>query len=67
MAIRTYVVGLPVIITVDDEGNVEYDIDRSEAASAIRENEFESYDDDQADLDADSVSLDLKRRTEGYE
>lgn len=66
MATRTYVVGLPVIITVDDEGNVEYDIDRSEAASAIRENEF-GDDDEFIDLDADSVSLDLKRRTESYE
>lgn len=34
---RTYCVGLPVIITVHDDGSVEYEVDLAEAGAAIRE------------------------------
>lgn len=37
MTPRTYVVGLPVIITVHDDGTVEYEIDKGEAAESIAE------------------------------
>jgi hypothetical protein len=34
---RTYAVGLPVLVTVHDDGTVTFDIDISEAADAISE------------------------------
>lgn len=34
---HTYVVGLPVILTVHPDGAIEYDVDFGDAASAIRE------------------------------
>jgi hypothetical protein len=44
---RTYVVGLPVIITVSDDGTVAYEIDRSEASRGISEyGEMPLYDED---------------------
>lgn len=34
---RTYVVGLPVAVTVHDDGTVTYDVDTSEAGQAVSE------------------------------
>lgn len=42
MAERSYWVGLPVGITVTDDGSVEYEIDTSEASSAMRDTWYES-------------------------
>jgi hypothetical protein len=39
---RTYVVGLPVIVTVSDDGTVTYEVDTSEAGAAIREDDYSS-------------------------
>jgi len=56
---RTYVVGLPVMITVSDAGIVTYGVDMAEAASAIRENAFSDDDaatDDEREADAARVA-----------
>lgn len=37
MGDRQYLVGLPVVVTVTDEGAVTYDIDTAEAGVAIRD------------------------------
>jgi hypothetical protein len=34
---RSYLVSLPVLITVHDDGRVEYDVDTTEAATAVAE------------------------------
>ena len=39
MKARTYVVGLPVIVTVHDDGRVEYDVDTAETSVAIFDTE----------------------------
>jgi hypothetical protein len=44
---RTYVVGLPVVITVHDDGTVVYEIDRSEAGQGVSEyGEMPLYDEE---------------------
>lgn len=60
---RSYVVGLPVIVTVADDGTVSYEIDTTEAGQAVRENEH--YDDvpqDVLDADGDLIDADHDRR-----
>lgn len=44
MITRTYVVGLPVVIEVRDDGRVEYTVDTSEASDGMREQFYESED-----------------------
>ena len=62
---RTYVVGLPVIVTVHDDGTVEYTVDTSEAGEAIREDVSETDDREalaQAQRDAAMAEADHGRR-----
>lgn len=53
---RTYTVGLPVVVTVHDDGTVSYWIDTAETTVAV----LEEYDPPAADLDA--ISRDHERR-----
>jgi len=39
---RTYLVGLPVVVTVSDDGSVTYWVDTSETDTAIFDNEQEN-------------------------
>jgi hypothetical protein len=55
---RTYVVGLPVIVTVSDDGTVTYEVDTSEAGAAIREGDYSS----QAQRDSEAVDADHAAR-----
>lgn len=64
MAKRSHTVGLPVTITVDDDGTVTYEVDWSEAGEAVSEdynvyedengNGFE-YDEETLEKDGDAV------------
>lgn len=61
---RTYVVGLPVMVTVHDDGTVTYDIDTSEATDGPRE--FDSSymvmtDDDDNTIEMTDEILDADR------
>jgi hypothetical protein len=61
------VVGLPVIITVRDDGKVFYMVDSSEASSAIRDeypNDFDTDNITEADVKADlpRVEADHEKR-----
>lgn len=58
---RTYIVGLPVAITVEDDGTVTYDIDTAEASSAIWEDETHVFEDLIAE-DARAIEADHDRR-----
>ena len=67
MSSRTYVVGLPVLITVHDDGTVEWDIDRSEAGSGINENYPSTYDkpplaQEVVDDDVERIEADVEER-----
>lgn len=53
---RSYLVGLPVVITVTDEGRVRYEVDTSEAAQAVGE----EYDVPESVIDA--IDADHDRR-----
>lgn len=57
---RTYTVGLPVAITVDDEGRVSYWVDTSEAGSAVLE---DGLSDDRSFDQAESDGADGTQRT----
>lgn len=64
---RTYWVGLPVGVTVHDDGTVEYEIDTAEAGSAVREllgdsMGIEEPDEDLVLADADLIDHDHERR-----
>lgn len=57
---RTYCVGLPVTVTVYDDGRVEYDVDTAEAGAAIREDPVSARgldpdDPEWADLDPEEI------------
>lgn len=52
---RTYVVGLPVVITVGDDGTVTYEVDKSEAGAAIRESDALYSADDKENVIPDDV------------
>lgn len=54
---RSYVVGLPVVVTVHPDGTVEYEIDTAEAGSGVREN----YDGAVAENDATIIDADHAR------
>ncbi|MBT0993900.1 hypothetical protein KIN34_06315 [Cellulomonas sp. DKR-3] len=70
---RTYAIGLPVFVTVHDDGTVTYDIDVADAADAPAawEPEFmfmyDEHDqpievtDDLADADAERIRVSLER------
>lgn len=51
---RTYVIGLPVVIVVHQDGRVEMQVDTSEVGSAILEEDanYNEYDEDQVDADS---------------
>lgn len=55
MSARTYVIGLPVVVTVHDDGRVEYDVDTSDAGVEVRRIDETEYDDATVDRDADLV------------
>lgn len=64
---RSYCVGLPVIITVRDDGTVTYEVDASEAGAAIRETypvigDEDGPDEPTVDADADVIDTDHDRR-----
>jgi hypothetical protein len=58
---RAYLVGLPVTVTVADDGTVSYDVDTSEAGQAIRESGTSGHTDAQIDADADTVDRAVER------
>ena len=59
---RTYVVGLPVVITVHDDGTVVYEIDRSEAGQGVSEyGEMPLYDDEGHEIVISDEQLDADR------
>lgn len=58
---RTYIVGLPVSVTVRDDGKVFYLVDTAEASSAIRDeypNDFDVDNITEADVVADLARID---------
>jgi hypothetical protein len=61
MASRSYVVGLPVIVTVHDDGTVTYEVDTSEAAGAIADDGSTDVTEDQRADDVAAVDAALTR------
>jgi len=63
MASRSYSLGLPVWVTVHEDGRVEWEVDRSETADAILEDESIYGDDDGEDFSwsEDEKSEDAER------
>lgn len=60
---RTYLVGLPVAVTVFDDGTVTYEVDTAEAAVAITECEMEPQPPQEVvDRDAERIEFDHYRR-----
>jgi hypothetical protein len=59
---RNYVVGLPVVITVHDDGTVEWYIDKGEAARGI--SEHTDLPDDVIVADADAIEAAVQREYE---
>ena len=65
---RTYVIGLPVVVTVHDDGTVTYEVDLSEASEAPMEdgNEIDEIDEDTRVEDkiriSDAVTAEYRRR-----
>ncbi len=57
---RLYVVGLPVVVTVHDDGTVTYAVDTAEASAALLE-EYDVGPDDIARVELDHA----RRTTEG--
>jgi len=71
MSTRLYLVGLPVLVTVTDEGVVTYDVDTSEAGQAVREEAYEQATDQEEQpneaqilADFEAVEADHRRRWE---
>lgn len=62
MSARTYVVGLPVVITVHDDGRVEYEVDTAEASSEMWEQAPEEYTEEQIRADEAVVNRDHYRK-----
>ena len=52
---RSYTIGLPVTITIDDDGTVTYEVDFSDATNSMDEND--QYDDEGNELDVDEAAL----------
>lgn len=59
---RTYLIGLPVLVTVDDDGTVTYDMDTSETGEAIREEGALGVSDEQIEADAKAADREHERR-----
>jgi hypothetical protein len=68
---RSYWVGLPVGITVADDGTVTYEVDTSEAGQAIMEIDYNLYDNEGKEIvipeevmlaDRDRIDADHDRR-----
>lgn len=64
---RSYVVGLPVLVTVWDDGTVVYDVDTSEAGEAVDESWYEREHDDPVTwetmrADVERINADHDRR-----
>lgn len=64
---RSYVVGLPVVITVHPDGRVDYEVDTGDAGSVIRDEypfpeDTEDLTDEQVEADAKAVDADHDRR-----
>lgn len=57
MASRTYVIGLPVVVTVHDDGRVEAEVDLSEAYDVWDASTPEGQDDSEDVLTADSEAI----------
>lgn len=58
---RSYVVGLPVLITVWDDGTVIYDIDTAEAAEAVSDGWYETEPDGPDDVPYEVMQADVER------
>lgn len=57
MSERSYVIGLPVVITIDDDGKVTAEVDLSEATDIHEDEEAaENYGDEQ--VTADRIHID---------
>lgn len=61
---RSYVVGLPVVITVHDDGTVKWEIDKGEAADDLDEHGDSGYDDDVISADAAIIRAAVQREWE---
>jgi hypothetical protein len=61
---RVYLVGLPVMVVVHDDGTVVYEVDTSEAGASLFETEHieTEYDEDTIAADAARVEADHHRR-----
>ena len=60
---RTYLVGLPVAVTVDTDGTVTYEIDTAEAGAAVNECEQENLPDEETiQSDVAFIEADHERR-----
>ena len=61
---RSYVVGLPVMVTVDDSGKVTYEVDTAETGVSLWEDEDNcaSYGDALVEADIARVEADHDRR-----
>lgn len=55
---RSYCVGLPVIITVHDDGRITYSVDLSEAAQAISEDDYADATDEERAADRKALEAD---------
>ena len=62
MAKRTYLVGLPVAITVDDNGTMTYEIDTAESGVAISDIDYTSEAEETLVADAARADADHVRR-----
>lgn len=58
---RSYVVGLPVLVTVWDDGTVVYDLDTAEAGEAILDDP-DQPDEDTLQADMGRINADHDRR-----
>lgn len=65
MASRTYLVGLPVSVTVFDDGRVIYRVDTSETDSAIFDDEDCGYTVETLNKDSKIIGADSARRFRG--
>jgi len=66
---RSYVIGLPVMVTVHPDGTVTYEVDSTEAGAAIREDDLTDLvvGEDHRERDAATVDADhTRRRLERY-
>ena len=65
---RIYVLGLPVVVTVADDGTVTYEVDSAETGTSLWEDEdhVEEYGDAQVEADFALVEADHARRVAGW-